>query len=213
MLDQRTCTDCGAPLRADDNQPVCAACIFRRLARIGSTIHPSETGPASPATDEHSTDFYSEYELLGEIGRGGMGVIYKAHHERVNRIVALKVIHAASVGGEAARRRFQSEVEVAARLNHPNIVPIFDTGAMDGNPCFSMEFFSGGSLAERMNQFTSQPEAGIRLLVKVARAVFFAHQHGVLHRDLKPANIPSMPTANRISLTLAWRRNWVWTAI
>jgi WD40 repeat protein len=186
---QRTCADCGTALRADDNQPVCAACIFRRLASTGSTIHPLETGPASPATDEHNTDFHSEYELLGEIGRGGMGVIYKAHHARLNRIVALKVIHAASVGGEAARRRFQSEVEVAARLNHPNIVPIFDSGAMDGSPCFSMEFFSGGSLAERMNQFTSQPEAGVRLLVKVARAIFFAHQHGVLHRDLKPANI------------------------
>lgn len=186
---QRTCTDCGTPLRADDNQPVCAACIFRRLASTGSTIHPLETGPASPATDEHNTDFYSEYELLGEIGRGGMGVIYKAHHARLNRIVALKVIHTASVGGEAARRRFQSEVEVAARLNHPNIVPIFDTGAMDGSPCFSMEYFPGGTLATRMDEFAAHPEAGVRLLVKIARATFFAHQRGVLHRDLKPANI------------------------
>src|ERR1051325_2794222 len=139
MDNQQTCTDCGTPLRADDNQPVCAACIFRRLASTGSTIHPLETGPASPATDEHKTDFHSEYELLGEIGRGGMGVIYKAHQARLNRIVALKVIHAASAAGEAARRRFQSEVEVAARLNHPNIVPIFDTGVIDGSPCFSID--------------------------------------------------------------------------
>src|SRR5688572_26668453 len=160
MVDQRTCTDCGAQLRAGDNQAVCAACIFRRLARTGSTIHPSETGPALPAIEEHDTDFYSEYELLGEIGRGGMGVIYKAHHARLNRIVALKVVHAASVGGEAARRRFQSEVEVAARLNHPNIVPIFDTGAMDGSPCFSMEYFPGGTLATRMDGFANDPGAG-----------------------------------------------------
>src|SRR5215510_3316633 len=158
MDNQRKCTDCGAPLRADDNQPVCAACIFRRLASIGATTHSTETASAFSAANEHNTDFHSEYELLGEIGRGGMGVIYKAHHARLNRIVALKLIHAASAGGEAARRRFQSEVEVAARLNHPNIVSIFDTGVMDGCPCFSMEFFPGGSLAERMNQFTSQPE-------------------------------------------------------
>src|SRR5215471_6778973 len=110
MIEQRKCTDCGAPLRTDDNQPVCAACIFRRLASSGSTTHPPEAAPAFSASNEHNTDFHSEYELLGEIGRGGMGVIYKAHQARLNRIVALKVIHAASVAGEAARRRFQSEV-------------------------------------------------------------------------------------------------------
>jgi serine/threonine protein kinase/WD40 repeat protein len=189
MASERKCLDCGTPLPAEESQPVCPRCIFKRLAGTGSTVHPPESAPTLAITEPAGRDFHSEYELLGEIGRGGMGVIYKAHQPRLNRIVALKVIHAASVGGEAARRRFQSEVEVAARLNHPNIVPIFDTGAMDGSPCFSMEFFSGGSLAERMNQFTSQPEAGVRLLVKAARAIFFAHQHGVLHRDLKPANI------------------------
>jgi len=189
MASERKCLDCGAPLPAHEPQPVCPRCIFQRFAKTGSTVYPPESAFTLAATEPTGRDFHAEYELLGEIGRGGMGVIYKAHHARLNRIVALKVIHAASVGGEGARRRFQSEVEVAARLNHPNIVPIFDTGAMDGSPCFSMEFFSGGSLAQRMNQFTSQPEAGVRLLVKVARAIFFAHQHGVLHRDLKPANI------------------------
>ena len=135
---------------------------------MGSTVHPPEDSPErgtvtrntwgsepqrviDPRSESsHDTDFYSEYELLGEIGRGGMGVIYKAHQARLNRTVALKVIHAASAAGEAARRRFQSEVEVAARLNHPNIVSIFDTGEMDGCPCFSMEFFSGGTLANRL---------------------------------------------------------------
>ena len=189
MDSQRTCTDCGAPLRAEDNQPVCAACIFKRLANSGSTLDPPEAAATASTGARHDTDFYSEYELLGEIGRGGMGVIYKAHQARLNRIVALKVIHAASAGGEAARRRFQSEVEVAAKLNHPNIAPIFDTGVMDGCPCFSMEYFSGGTLTDRLKEFLHQPEAGVRLLVKVTRAISFAHQHGVLHRDLKPANI------------------------
>src|SRR5258707_641859 len=103
----------------------------------------------------------ADYELLGEIGRGGMGVIYKAHQPALNRTVALKVIHAAGMAGDAARRRFQSEVKVAARLNHPNIVPVFDVGVMDGCPCFSMEFFPGGSLADRLRQPGLRIEDGV----------------------------------------------------
>lgn len=185
----RTCVECGTGLADSQSEPLCPACIFHRLANIGSTINPPETADRAGPSDEHDTDFYSEYELLGEIGRGGMGVIYKAHQASLNRIVALKVIHSADQSGPAARRRFQAEVEVAARLNHPNIVPIFDTGEMDGCPCFSMEFFPAGTLATRMNEFATRPEEGARLLVKVARAVSFAHRRGVLHRDLKPANI------------------------
>src|SRR5262245_38802216 len=207
MTDERKCTDCGAPLPAHEPQPVCSACIFRRLANTGSTVYPpedsSERGSAAHGmssseslrlTDprpqsSQATDFYSEYELLGEVGRGGMGVIYKAHQARLNRVVALKVIHAPGAGGEAARRRFQSEVKVAARLNHPHIVPIFDTGVMDGCPCFSMEFFAGVRLAGRMDELSGNRGAGVRLLVKVARAVSFAHHDGVVHRDLRPANV------------------------
>src|SRR5262245_24338839 len=188
----RTCAACGAALAEGQSESLCPACIFQRLSRLGSPIETADQpAPVSPegASTEHDTDFYSEYELLGEIGRGGMGVIYKAHQASLNRIVALKVIHATSAAGDPARARFQSEVKVAARLNHPNIVPIFDTGEMDGSPCFTMEFFAGGSLAEQMPRFSQQPEAGVRQLVKITRAVGFAHQHGVLHRDLKPANI------------------------
>lgn len=144
---------------------------------------------ASSADDEADTDFLSEYELLGEVGRGGMGVIYKAHQPRLNRTVALKVIHAAGMAGESARRRFQSEVKVAGRLNHPNIVPVFDVGMMDGCPCFSMEYFPGGSMADWMRVPDRAIEEGVRLLVKVTQAVSFAHLRGVLHRDLKPGNI------------------------
>jgi len=203
VKDQRPCIECGAPLAATDSQPLCPACIFRRIADTGSTIHSSEQGPAPPAPatleapqipdpnsdSDRDTDFYSEYELLGEIGRGGMGVIYKAHQPGLNRIVALKVIHTAGLAGDAARKRFQSEVKIAGRLNHPNIVPVFDVGVMDGCPCFSMEFFPGGNLAHRLGRPGSNLPEAVRTLVKVARAVYFAHQHGVLHRDLKPGNI------------------------
>ena len=145
--------------------------------------------PGAKLGSESDTDFYAEYELLGEIGRGGMGVIYKAFQPELNRTVALKVIHSVSHGGAAARKRFEAEVKVAARLSHPNIVPVFDVGVMDGCPSFSMEFFSGGTLAQLLARQVVPIDEGVALLIKVARAVFFAHQRGVLHRDLKPANI------------------------
>lgn len=192
MNEATKCTECGALLAPGQSESLCPACIFQRLSNLGTTVHTAfSASPPRPQTTskDHDTDFYAEYELLGEIGRGGMGVIYKAHQASLNRVIALKVIHAASHSGDPARRRFQAEVEVAARLSHPNIVPIFDTGEMDGCPCFSMEYYPGGTLATRMKDLSAQPEAGVRLLVKVARAVSFAHQHGVLHRDLKPANI------------------------
>ncbi len=194
MNENRKCPDCGTPLRETDAQPLCPACIFRRMS-TGATTVLSDEPPvkaamwASSADDEADTDFLSEYELLGEVGRGGMGVIYKAYQARLNRTVALKVIHAAGLAGESARRRFQSEVKVAGRLNHPNIVPVFDVGMMDGCPCFSMEFFPGGSMADWMRLADRTIEDGVRLLVKVTQAVSFAHLRGVLHRDLKPGNI------------------------
>ena len=189
MASERKCLDCGAPLPAHEPQPVCPRCIFQRFAKTGSTVYTPESMPTKAVIEPAGRDFHEEYELLGEIGRGGMGVIYKAHQPRLNRVVAIKVIHAAELAGEAARRRFESEMRTAGRLNHPNIVPVFDTGMMDGCPCFSMEYFPGGTLAARIREFAANPENGVRLLVKVARAISFAHQRGVLHRDLKPANI------------------------
>src|SRR5262245_36331694 len=189
MASERKCLDCGTPLPAEEPQPVCPRCIFQRFAKTGSTIYPPESAPPLTVSEPAGRDFHAEYELLGEIGRGGMGVIYKAHQPQLNRVVAIKVIHAAQVAGEAAQRRFEAEMQMAARLSHPNIVPVFDTGVMDGCPCFSMEYFPGGTLGARMGEFTGNPENGVRLLVKIARAVSFAHQRGVLHRDLKPANI------------------------
>lgn len=183
----------------NETQPVCPRCIFRRLADIGSPLPPEETtlvpSPAPLSGSDFSldgqsnTDFYAEYELLEEIGRGGMGVIYKALQPKLNRVVALKVIHAASHASEDSHRRFRAEVKVAGRLNHPNIVPVFDVGVMDGFPCFSMEYFPGGTLAEKLRSSAMSLSASVATLSKVARAVFFAHQHGVLHRDIKPANI------------------------
>src|SRR5262249_6657617 len=130
-----------------------------------------------------------DYELLEQIGEGGMGVIYKARQLRPQRLVALKMIRADRLASPADVLRFRSEAEVVASLDHPNIVPIYEVGEHRGQPFFSMKLIEGGSLAQRLPRLARDLPAAARVLVAVARAVHQAHQHGVLHRDLKPANI------------------------
>ena len=130
-----------------------------------------------------------DYEILEELGRGGMGVVYKAHHRQLRRDVALKMILAGRHAGPDQLERFLIEARSVAQLQHPNIVQIFDIGEHDGLPYFSLEFVDGQSLSQHLNkQPLAVDEAG-RTLELLARAMQYAHDHGVLHRDLKPGNV------------------------
>jgi WD40 repeat protein len=129
------------------------------------------------------------YEILGELGRGGMGVVYRAKQKGLNRLVALKMIRADAQAEPGRRARFQVEAQAVARLQHPHIIQVHEVGEADGCPYFSLELCPGGSLADR---FTGQPQAprdAAALVMAVAAAVQHAHEQGIVHRDLKPANV------------------------
>jgi WD40 repeat protein/tRNA A-37 threonylcarbamoyl transferase component Bud32 len=129
------------------------------------------------------------YEILDELGHGGMGIVYKARQVGLNRIVALKTILTSGRDGSKALERFRREAEVLAQIHHPHIVQIYEVGEADGQPFFSLEFVAGGSLASKLDGTPWAARPAAQLLVKLADAMAAAHQKGIVHRDLKPANI------------------------
>jgi WD40 repeat protein/serine/threonine protein kinase len=162
----------------------------------GTTLPPPEVsegktaavGIAQGSGEGEPTDIPG-YEILTELGRGGMGVVYKARQVNLNRVVALKMILAGGHAGEAALTRFRTEAQAIALLRHPNIVQIHEVGECGGLPYFSLEFCDGGSLDARLGGTPVPPEDAARLVETLARAMHVAHQANILHRDLKPANV------------------------
>ena len=140
------------------------------------------------AFSQNAGDF-GDYELLEEIGRGGQGVVYRAHQKSLNRTVALKVIGLGPWATEAHLKRFRREAEAAANLDHPFIVSIHEVGERDGCCYFSMNFVEGGQLDQVVRRAPMSIRQAAELIAKLARTVHYAHEHGILHRDIKPGNI------------------------
>ena len=140
------------------------------------------------------------YDILEELGRGGMGVVYKARHRRLQRLVALKMVLAGAHVGQAGLARFRAEAEAVAKLLHSNIVQIYETGEHEGRPYFSLEYVDGGSLAQRIVEAPATPRAAAKLVEILARTMNVAHQRGIVHRDLKPANILLATIASNSSM-------------
>ena len=199
MADVKKCRSCGAEVQPNAPFGHCPRCLLQH----GFGPLPDEV-PELPNAGT-KTRFFGDYELLKQIGRGGMGVVYKARQASGHRLVALKMILASESASPLILQRFQIEAEAAAALAHPNIVPIYEIGEHDGLPFFSMQLIEGTRLAEHITksgfQIASKKDAPphpsgqetqlavVQLVTTVARAVHHAHQRGVLHRDLKPGNI------------------------
>ncbi|MCP9473489.1 MAG: serine/threonine protein kinase, partial [Nitrospira sp.] len=149
----------------------------------------NEAGRGERAESDRSKEFVPGYELLGELGRGGMGVVYKARHKRLNRVVALKMVLSGGHASAAELARFLTEAEAVAALQHPNIVQIHEIGRHNGLPYFTLEFMDGGSLTDRVKEHPLPPREAARIVEAMARAMHFAHERGIIHRDLKPDNV------------------------
>jgi serine/threonine-protein kinase len=145
--------------------------------------------PATGAAGRAPARSFGDYEILEEIARGGMGVVYKARQVSLNRLVAVKMILSGQLASPDDVRRFRAEAEAAAHLRHPNIVAIHEVGEHQGQHFFSMDYVAGRSLSQLVREHPLAPEQAARYVKIVAEAIDYAHRHGILHRDLKPSNV------------------------
>jgi TolB-like protein/Flp pilus assembly protein TadD/tRNA A-37 threonylcarbamoyl transferase component Bud32 len=193
-----SCRECGSASRV--GRSLCLSCMLS--AGVGANGHSSDLSAEASAKAETLDDLLGEldvcdadwrignYQVLEEIGRGGMGVIYRARQRHSRRIVALKRILSYHADSQETLARFRREAQAAASLDHPNILPIYEVSECDdGLPFFSMKFAGGGSLLEAAPALRGEPRRAVALMAKVARAVQCAHGQGILHRDLKPGNV------------------------
>jgi tRNA A-37 threonylcarbamoyl transferase component Bud32/tetratricopeptide (TPR) repeat protein len=157
---------------------------------LSTTWSASSSGrPIGDAGDPTIALAGAGYDVESELGRGGMGVVYRAYQPALGRAVAVKLIRAGGLASEGDRRRFRNEAEAVAQLDHPHIVPIYEVGEARGHDYFSMKLVEGAGLDRRLAEFHRDPRATARLVAQIAEAVHHAHERGILHRDLKPANV------------------------
>lgn len=189
---QKRCSRCDAAFTRDLVGGLCAACLLEEALPV---VHGMAEPAVAPSLDSDLgvAQRFGPYELLEEIGRGGMGVVYRARQPALDRTVALKMLLAGEFADASTRQRLLREARIAARLSHPGIVTIHEVGEHQGRPYFAMEFVPGHNLAQLTQDGLLPVDTAVRYVERLARTVHYAHQHGVIHRDLKPANVLITP--------------------
>jgi predicted Ser/Thr protein kinase len=184
------CPDCGAPLPADSPHALCAACLLRQALASQTLVDEGKPGPVSPPlTPEEIADRFPGFEILECLGRGGMGVVYKARQKSLDRWVAIKIVAPEKHGEERFAGRFAREAATLAKLSHPNIVTIHDFGETGGLFYIVMEHVDGVNLRDLVSEGRLDPEQALAIVPPICDALQYAHEKGVVHRDIKPENI------------------------
>jgi len=194
-----SCARCEAELRPQNSEGLCTRCLLEsgleaslaepKLPSLGHTALSPELEDRKSKIENLTLRYFGDYELLEEIARGGMGVVYRARHLKLERIVALKMILAGQFASKQIIQRFRGEVTAAALLQHPNIVAIHDVGIHDGQHYFSMDYVEGQNLSQLVGNRPLPSAKAARYVKLIAEAIHYAHQQGILHRDLKPSNV------------------------
>jgi len=185
---ERTCPRCGLAFVSDRLDGICPSCLLNTTLDLPDRNDEPAFWEDDPRPANNGRGF-SHFEIIEELGRGGMGTVYRARDHVTGRTIALKVLQAQHLNKPDLLRRFHAEVRAVTSLDHRHILPIHEVGEHNGIPFFSMKLATGGSLAEHLGDYLGQPRKAAQLLAKIARGVQHAHQHGILHRDLKPGNI------------------------
>lgn len=182
------CPDCGTAFPADSPQQLCPSCLFKQAFASRTVAEPA--GPQSPPpSPEEIADKFPQFEITECLGRGGMGVVYKARQKSLDRWVAIKILAPEKIGDEKFAGRFAREARTLALLNHPNIVTVFDYGETDGLYYIVMEFIDGVNLRDLLRDGKIESSQALTIIPPICEALQYAHDKGIVHRDIKPENL------------------------